>query len=154
MLALSAPAGAAVVGPAEGPVSHSLPRTLAGAGDPWTPERRRPAKPLVATGPVGATRAAVKAAGEQVDVPPTIRPGAKRPFKPQSTSAAEQQTWSGGGLIATTAGKVFGTGGGGVDFVASGNVITSPDGDVVVTVAHAMMDAEGRWSKNLVFVPA
>ncbi len=154
VLALSAPPGAAAVDPAEGPISHTLPRTLAGTGDPWTPERMRAAEPLVATGPVGATRAAAKAAGEQVDVPPAFHPGAKRPFKPQSSSAAAQQTWSGGGLIATTAGKVFGTGGNGVDFVASGNVVTSSDGDVVVTVAHAMMDAEGRWSKNLIFVPA
>ena len=81
-------------------------------------------------------------------------PGPSARSSPSRPRPPEQQTWSGGGLIATTAGKVFGTGGGGVDFVASGNVITSPDGDVVVTVAHAMMDAEGRWSKNLVFVPA
>ncbi|WP_170247008.1 trypsin-like serine peptidase, partial [Nonomuraea zeae] len=95
------------------------------------------------------------AAGEQVDVEPAAGPGTKRwATVPYVTSAAAQQTWKSGGLIAKTAGKVFGTGGNGKDFVASGTVVNSTDGDVIVTVAHAMIDSAGRWSSNLVFVPA
>ncbi|WP_336210408.1 trypsin-like serine peptidase [Nonomuraea sp. LPB2021202275-12-8] len=152
---LGAPAGLAAVEP-EGPISHDAPRTFAATTGYWTPERMRAARPLAASGPAVVTSKSVvpKAAAEQVDVPPTVRTQNNRWVAPYPASAAEQQTWKLGGLIAKTAGKVFGTGGGGTDFVASGNVVNSADGDVVVTVAHAFMDEQGRWSKNLVFVPA
>jgi hypothetical protein len=89
-----------------------------------------------------------------VDLPATVAAQTNRSVLPYATSAAKQQTWKSGGLIVNKAGKVFGTGAAGNDFVASGNVVRSKDGDVVVTVGHALVDDKGKWSKNLVFVPA
>lgn len=155
-------APAALAAPAEdGPVEHRLAATFAAGDDYWTPERMRAAQPLAA--PAGSAKAATSrattsaAAGEPVEFAPVAgpRPGPKPTNGfPFVAKAAAQQTWKGGGLIAKTAGKVFGTGGNGKNFVASGTVVNSADGDVIVTVAHAMIDGEGRWSTNLVFVPA
>lgn len=155
-LLLGLGAHTAVAEPAEdGPVEHEVPATLRSGDDYWTPERMRAAPPLAAPArTAGAAPSTPFAAGEQVDIAPTPTATTKRLFPPYATTAAKQQTWKSGGLVAKTAGKVFGTGGNGKDFVASGNVVNSADGDVVVTVAHALMDGEGRWSKNLVFVPA
>ncbi|MFI6738826.1 trypsin-like serine peptidase [Nonomuraea sp. NPDC050451] len=141
----------------DAPLAHQVPTTFAAGSDYWTPERMRAAQPLAAPDDAarGATKSATPlAAQEQVDIAPTPSAGTKRWATPYVTSAAKQRTWRSGGLIAKTAGKVFGTGGNGRDFVASGNVVTSADGDVVVTVGHALIDGEGRWSTNLVFVPA
>jgi V8-like Glu-specific endopeptidase len=141
--------------PADGPLAHPLPTTLAAGDDYWTPARMRAAAPLTApAAKAGAKTVTPFAAGEQVDLAPTLS-SATRPWAgPYVTTAAKQLTWKSRGLIAKTAGKVFGTGGNGKDFVASGNVVTSDDGDVVVTVGHALIDNDGRWSTNLVFVPA
>ncbi|MEV0618730.1 hypothetical protein AB0I81_35795 [Nonomuraea sp. NPDC050404] len=155
-LLLGLSAHAAVAEPAkDAPVEHKVASTLRAADDYWSAERMQAAEPLAA--PEGTPADAPRtpfAAGEPVDIDPTPTITTKRYFPPYSTKAAKQATWKSGGLITKTAGKVFGTGGNGKDFVASGNVVNSKDGDVVVTVAHAMMDGEGRWSKNLVFVPA
>ncbi|GAA3677639.1 peptidase [Nonomuraea antimicrobica] len=143
----------------DGPIARQLPTTFAAGDDYWTPERMRAARPLAA--PARPAKAATgeatpRAAGEEVEVAPAPTPKTMRWEKvvPYATTAATQQTWKSGGLIAKTAGKVFGTGGNGNDFVASGTVVNSTDGDVIVTVAHAMIDSEGRWSRNLIFVPA
>ncbi|MEU6711297.1 hypothetical protein ABZ897_07410 [Nonomuraea sp. NPDC046802] len=137
------------------PLAHHVPAKFAAGGDYWTPERMRAAQPLTApadTADATTEKATPYAIGNQVNIAPTPRTfPAAVPFGP---SVAEQQTWNAGGLIAKTAGKVFGTGGNGNDFVASGTVVTSADGDVIVTVGHALIDNEGRWSSNLVFVPA
>ncbi|GAA2206870.1 hypothetical protein GCM10009850_023280 [Nonomuraea monospora] len=157
-LLLGLPAHAAHAAPdPDGPVAHQLTRTFAAGDDYWTPERMRAARPLAA--PAGAAKAATGgatpyAAAEQVDVKPATSLARWEKVSAYDASAAAQQTWKSGGLIGRTAGKVFGTGGNGKDFVASGTVVNSADGDIVLTVAHAMMDAEGRWSSNLVFVPA
>ncbi|MFG1974197.1 trypsin-like serine peptidase [Nonomuraea fuscirosea] len=142
----------------DGPVEHRIATTYAAGDGYWTPERMRAARPL--TAPAGAAKAATGrattlAAGDPVEIAPAPGPGPKRAKGlPLAPMAAAQQTWKSGGLIAKTAGKVFGTGGNGKDFVASGTVVNSTDGDVIVTVAHAMIDGDGRWSTNLVFVPA
>jgi V8-like Glu-specific endopeptidase len=155
VLGLSAPAGFAA-DPEEGPVGHAAATTFAAAGAYWTADRMRDAEPLVEPAESAKPSAAAvpKAAGEQVDLPPLVVAQTNSWVRPYAASAAKQQTWRSGGLIAKTAGKVFGTGGNGNDFVASGNVVRSKDGDVVVTVGHALVDGQGRWSKNLVFVPA
>lgn len=138
------------------PIGHHIPTTFA-AGDYWTPERMRAARPLAAPArTAGAATSAPTpyAAGERVDVAPAPSIKGWTRLIPYDTSTAAQKQWKSGGLIAKTAGKVFGTGGNGRDFVASGTVVNSADGDVIVTVAHAMMDEQGRWSSNLIFVPA
>ncbi|MEU6780285.1 hypothetical protein ABZ912_13870 [Nonomuraea angiospora] len=157
MLGLGTHAAVAEPSKADEPLAHQVPTTFAAGSDYWTPERMRAAQPLATPDDAGsgATKSVTPyAAQEQVDIAPTPSAGTKRWVTPYVTSAAKQRTWKSGGLIAKTAGKVFGTGGNGKDFVASGNVVTSADGDVVVTVGHALIDGEGRWSTNLVFVPA
>ncbi|MEU7898285.1 hypothetical protein AB0B45_36160 [Nonomuraea sp. NPDC049152] len=156
LVAATLTAGVASADPeGEGPVGHQVPSSFAATEDYWTPERMAAAEPIEEPAPESRpTPRQAAAQGEQVDIAPTPGPSDRRWIAPLPNNVTQQKTWNRGGAIARTAGKVFGIGGNGRDFVASGNVVTSKDGDVVVTVAHALINDDKQWSKNLVFVPA
>jgi V8-like Glu-specific endopeptidase len=60
--------------------------------------------------------------------------------------------WTGGGVIARTAGKIFFTLGG-TDYVCSGAAVASANADVAVTAGHCASDGSGNWATNWTFVP-
>ncbi|GAA2430968.1 peptidase [Actinomadura vinacea] len=148
-------ASARVTDPA--PLAHEA-EGSARAADYWTPARMKAAKPLKESAPSAATRSAKARpkSGRPVDIAPVAPAGntaVRSATGGVSAAGATQATWKKGGLVAKTAGKLFGKGDNGADFVASGNVVTSKDGDVVFTVGHALRTATGKWTTNLVFVP-
>jgi hypothetical protein len=81
--------------------------------------------------------------------PAHARPGA---VHPKDTSP---QAWTGGGLISTTAGKVFfhnpeDNG----DYACSGDAVNSDNRAVVATAGHCVVDTNGTSYTNWVFIPA
>ncbi|WP_433179774.1 trypsin-like serine peptidase [Actinoallomurus sp. CA-150999] len=125
----------------------------------WTPERMKAAKPLADEAGSAAERTLSATAQPKGGAPVTLDPVLPSAAATRTTSGGvsaagkKQATWKRGGLVAKTAGKLFGKGDGGSGFVASANVVTSKDGDVALTVAHALRTPTGKWTTNLVFVP-
>ncbi len=81
--------------------------------------------------------------------PAHAEPGAVRPH------ATSPQRWTGGGLISTTAGKVFfhnpkDNG----DYACSGDAVNSDNHAVVATAGHCVVDTDGTSYQNWVFIPA
>jgi V8-like Glu-specific endopeptidase len=60
--------------------------------------------------------------------------------------------WTHGGVVARSTGKVFFTLDD-VDYVCSGSAVHSAKGDVVLTAAHCVSGAAGKWASNWIFVP-
>jgi V8-like Glu-specific endopeptidase len=60
--------------------------------------------------------------------------------------------WAHAGAVARTTGKVFFTLDG-TDYVCSGTAISSASQDVVLTAAHCVGNAIGKWAGNWTFVP-
>ncbi len=89
----------------------------------------------------------------------TRRPGLSSYLQQFSPSRVVQlpadtgSTWTRGGLVARTTGKVFFTLGG-VDYVCSGSAVTSPDRSTVLTAGHCVYDPQaGKGASRWVFVP-
>jgi V8-like Glu-specific endopeptidase len=155
--ALTAPAAAAA--PPSTDVRSSTPTTAAERGAAlayWTDERKARARPgdqriAGRSGPKGGT---VDAAA-----PTTVRPQAK-PSKPGNgkgggggTATVTGATWTGGGAVAETTGKVFFTLAGS-NYVCSGSSVTSGNRNLVLTAGHCLHEGPGAFASNFVFVPA
>ncbi|MFC7306511.1 trypsin-like serine peptidase [Streptomyces monticola] len=111
--------------------------------DFWTPERMRAAEPLDVL-PVQPDDLADVKKGAELLVPPTGAPGTKA--FPQKGGA-----WTGGGKVASTAGRVFFTYQG-RQASCSGNAVTSANKSTVLTAGHCVK-MDGAWHTNWVFVP-
>ncbi|MCQ6249170.1 hypothetical protein [Streptomyces malaysiensis] len=120
----------------------------------WTTERLRAAQD-VTTLPAARTAKLAGAApttGERVAVPPL--PGPAAPASGPSTRATSPTAWTGGGLISTTAGKVFFQNASGGTFACSATVANSDNRSVVLTAGHCTVDAAtGTGYRNWVFIP-
>src|SRR5882757_1834229 len=125
----------------------------------WTPERLRAAKDVTglpaSTGAAGATGSAAEpnTAGPEVTVPPVTAPGTPAAAG-EATPASSPTSWTGGGLIATTAGKVFFQNATGGTYACSAAVANSDNKSVVLTAGHCTVDAStGEVFTNWVFIP-
>lgn len=61
-------------------------------------------------------------------------------------------SWTGGGLVARTTGRVFFTMGG-VGYTCSGSTVGGASPSVVVTAAHCVSDGAGSWASGWRFIP-
>ena len=105
------------------------------------PSRMQPRRPFSVPGAMAPAAAA----------PAAARPAAAGPLRAATSSP---QRWTGGGLISTTAGKVFfynpktnGT------YACSGDAINSDNKSVVATAGHCVVDTDGTVYQNWVFIP-
>jgi hypothetical protein len=67
--------------------------------------------------------------------------------------AVNGATWTGGGDVVLTTGKVFFTMGG-VNYVCSGSAVDTAIGAVVLTAGHCVKDGAGAFATNFAFYPA
>jgi hypothetical protein len=97
-------------------------------------------------------------AGPEVTVPPVAAPstagttdtGAAGAVTPASSPVA----WTGGGLISTTAGKVFFQNASGGTYACSATVANSDNKSVVLSAGHCVVNAStGEVYQNWVFIP-
>lgn len=107
----------------------------------WTPERLRAAKDVTnlpaATGTTGArTTAAPDRTGPEVAVAPVAAPGTTTTSGGKVTPMSSPTAWNGGGLISTTAGKVFFQNSSGGTFACSATVANADNKSVVLTAGH------------------
>lgn len=123
----------------------------------WTAERRANAIP-------GELRIADRRApGDrrvETGPPTTVAPAAKptdKPGKPggggDGTTAVTGATWTLGGAVADTTGKVFFTLDG-TNYVCSGSVVTSAVESLVLTAGHCLNEGPGEFATRFAFVPA
>ncbi|WP_435131515.1 trypsin-like serine peptidase [Actinacidiphila sp. bgisy144] len=132
----------------------------------WTPERLRAAKDVSSLTPAqaagtaantGSARAgsAADPAGPEVSVPPAAAPASPTRTSSGAVSPLSSPTaWTGGGLIATTAGKVFFQNAAGGTYACSATVANSDNKSVVLTAGHCVVDAStGEVYQNWVFIP-
>ncbi|MEW2518394.1 trypsin-like serine peptidase [Actinacidiphila alni] len=167
-LACAAPALAAAPDAAHTSAAHvSATKVSAAAQDAalrfWTPQRLRAARDVTSLAvPDGAapprTAPAATAGQRPVLVPPALGPAAATSRTANATSAAPAVSspgaWNGGGLIATTAGKVFFQNASGGTFACSATVANSNNKSVVLTAGHCVVNAgTGEVYRNWVFIP-
>lgn len=146
----------------------------------WTPERLRAAKdvtnapvsvgasaPGSASGSASAkangaastasTASTASAAKRSVSVPPAAGPASKKTAgaAPGAVTPMSSPTaWTGGGLISTTAGKVFFQNSSGGTFACSATVANADNKSVVLTAGHCVVNAgTGEVYQNWVFIP-
>ncbi|MEU5028433.1 trypsin-like serine peptidase [Streptomyces milbemycinicus] len=125
----------------------------------WTAERLRGARDMTTQRQTGATetRSSVAAAGPRVTVPPVSAPPKSVPTSGEaspSAAASSPTPWTGGGLISTTAGKVFFQNASGGTFACSATVANADNKSVVLTAGHCVVDAgTGEVYRNWVFIP-
>ncbi|MGW5694991.1 hypothetical protein ACWEWX_29800 [Streptomyces asiaticus] len=120
----------------------------------WTAERLRTARDVTTLPAARTAKLAdpAPAAGERVAVPPL--PGPTAPVSAPSPRATSPTAWTGGGLISTTAGKVFFQNASGGTFACSATVANSDNKSVVLTAGHCTVDAAtGTGYRNWVFIP-
>ena len=109
----------------------------------WTPERIANAKPR--------------------EISPSGQPNVVLPKKPGNggggggggrSSSVGGASWTGGGLVQETVGKVLFTMGG-VDYVCSGTVVqdTRVSESLVLTAGHCVYDQAEGWATNWMFMP-
>lgn len=119
----------------------------------WTADRKAKAVPgdrriAGRKGPAGGS----VAAGSPTEVAGKPSATAKRP-KPGGGTAVTGATWTGGGAVANTTGKVFFTLGG-TNYVCSGSSVQSDNENLVLTAGHCLHEGPGQYASNFVFVPA
>lgn len=127
----------------------------------WTADRLHgarempaPATATAASAPAPAGHASAAVSRPLTEVPPVAAPAeaAVRPAK--SVAASAPTAWTGGGLISTTAGKVFFQRADGGTFTCSATVANSDNKSVVLTAGHCVVDAgTGEVYRNWVFIP-
>jgi V8-like Glu-specific endopeptidase len=121
----------------------------------WTPERLRGATDvtvLPSTTGVVATSATADTAGAEVAVPPVAAPGTVAGG--EVTPASSPTAWTGGGLISTTAGKVFFQNSTGGTYACSATVANANNKSVVLSAGHCVVNAStGEVYTNWVFIP-
>ncbi|MGH3487917.1 MAG: trypsin-like serine peptidase [Actinopolymorphaceae bacterium] len=121
------------------------------AGDYWSEQRMRSATPMVRL--LDRTNAHASPAGTvKRGLPALIQPTRQAlsdlvPLALAQTGA----TWSGGGAVTKTAGRVF-FNFNGADASCSGDAVTSGNRSVVITAGHCVK-YEGTWHTSWVFVP-
>jgi hypothetical protein len=120
----------------------------------WTPERLRSAQDVTTLPAARAARLDTgPTVGRKATVPPVQGPAAANPSAP-SVRATSPTAWTGGGLISTTAGKVFFNNASGGTFACSATVANSDNRSVVLTAGHCTVDAAtGTGYRNWVFIP-
>jgi len=115
----------------------------------WTTARMRKAK----SGEALIAGREVRGSGRVVaGAPRTVSPTA--PSRPDGAERATAggYTWTGGGAIVKTTGKVFFTLAG-RDYVCSGSAVTSTNKDTVATAGHCVNEGPGAFATNWAFVP-
>ncbi|WP_433340350.1 trypsin-like serine peptidase [Streptomyces sp. CA-253872] len=126
----------------------------------WTDARLRSARdldapPTASTPPAASAaggRQAAPGTGEEVRVAPLPAPGAAAAAP--ALAASDPTPWTGGGLISTTAGKVFFQNAGGGTFACSATVANADNKSLVLTAGHCVVDAgTGEVYRNWVFIP-
>jgi V8-like Glu-specific endopeptidase len=149
-------------------VSHQVATTLSersAAVDYWTPERMENARPASTLLPADAAHigrpvesgspSTVGPEGPSTDG--SVAPRHHRPWhRGGGTTTQSGAPWTGGGLVASTTGKVFFTLGA-IDYVCSGSVVTSNNQSTVLTAGHCLHSGFGGpvvFASNFVFVPA
>ncbi|MGW0734661.1 trypsin-like serine peptidase [Streptomyces sp. NPDC002851] len=114
--------------------------------DYWTAERMRSAEPLDVLPVESGDLLDEVRKGSELLVPPTeSAPDGAKSF-PQKGG-----TWTGGGDVVTTSGRVFFTYQG-RQASCSGNAVTSANKSTVLTAGHCVK-LEGNWHTNWTFVP-
>ncbi len=116
---------------------HELSGTVADA-DFWTPENMRAATPL--DGPL-------QTAGGALDQPTAGSPSLVPPVGPSNPGSS----WTGGGKVSRTSGRVFFLFHG-ARASCSANAVTSDNRSVVMTAGHCVK-YQGSWHTDWVFVP-
>ncbi|MEU2925899.1 hypothetical protein ABZ636_12775 [Streptomyces sp. NPDC007251] len=128
----------------------------------WTPDRLAHAVDLDAAAPTAAGRhgSAVGTPGhlaKPFSVPaamPRTDRARDRVGHTAHIAASAPQRWTGGGLISTTAGKVFFTNPkNGGTYACSGDAVNSGNKSVVATAGHCVVDTDGTAYTNWVFIP-
>jgi V8-like Glu-specific endopeptidase len=122
----------------------------------WTPARMKAAKPaetLLADRRVG-TRGAVASArpGGAVRAPAAAE-GAPQTVAAAAAALSTGSSWTGGGTVVRTTGKVFFSLGGS-NYVCSGSAVNSQNRDLVLTAGHCVHEGPGSFATNWAFVPA
>ncbi|WP_307865312.1 trypsin-like serine peptidase [Streptomyces montanisoli] len=122
----------------------------------WTASRLRSARDVTTAPRAHAGAAAPEGtAGAPVSVPPVTGPAAADRAATAARPAASAPTaWTGGGLISTTAGKVFFQNNSGGTFACTATVANSDNKSIVLTAGHCVVNAStGEVYHNWVFIP-
>jgi V8-like Glu-specific endopeptidase len=148
--AFAAPAATAAPAPANVHVAADTAAEARAVAAVWTPEAMRAAVPLdrlLPAADAGKLTRDVRTGPAQV-VSPSAPGGGVTTMAFPSGGA----TWTGGGAVVTTAGRVFFTYQG-RQASCSGNAVTSANKSVVVTAGHCVK-LDGAFHTNWAFVPA
>ncbi|WP_031101479.1 trypsin-like serine peptidase, partial [Streptomyces sp. NRRL S-15] len=127
----------------------------------WSTERLLAAKeaPLPDAGPAGRAATPVERDADQGparEIPPAQGAASARSTTTSGSSAAASSPtrWTGGGLVARTAGRVFFTLPDGGLVTCSASAVNSANKSTVLTAGHCVVDAStGEVYKNWVFIP-
>ncbi|HEY3504876.1 MAG TPA: hypothetical protein VGN37_19085 [Actinocatenispora sp.] len=124
----------------------------------WTPERLASAVDLDAAPAATPTRRAntprPAARRRPYAVPGVLPAGGATGGTVMRPAASSPQRWTSGGLIASTAGKVFFSNSSGT-YACSGDAVNSGNKSIVATAGHCVVDATtGEVYQNWVFIPA
>jgi trypsin-like peptidase len=158
-LGLAAAAAGVATTAAAHPAAHSAyfsTAQQAAARAYWTPRRLASARNADALADPGAATATADPAdrGRPYRVPAaeprSSAPAATGTAHPDATSP---QPWTSGGLISSTAGKVFFSNSSGT-YACSGDAVNSGNKSIVATAGHCVVDADtGEVYQNWVFIP-
>lgn len=170
LVALGAVLGSLALGAAPTASARTAPASAARVGaeqqraalEFWTPERLAHAVDLDATAPAAPARHDPARAPERRGAHPSSVPAAQPLSGPVPAAAdtaphlaaSAPQRWTGGGLISTTAGKVFFSNPkNGGTYACSGDAVNSGNKSVVATAGHCVVDTDGTAYTNWVFIP-
>ncbi|MEU5222356.1 ricin-type beta-trefoil lectin domain protein [Streptomyces toyocaensis] len=124
----------------------------------WTTERLKSAKELPAPS-VRSGDVRVQSDGNQgpaVRIPPVELPVTANGTSASGLSAlaSSPTRWTGGGLVGTTAGKVFFTRANGSAYACSASAVNSVNKSTLLTAGHCIVDGRtGEVYRNWVFIP-
>lgn len=139
LAAVAALATAVLSTPVEAAAGPTVNLLGGGATEFWTPEKMRSAKPL--DGLLTAAR----------DLTTNVRAGLPQLLPSRTSKVSTGSTWTSGGAVTHTAGRVFFTFNGS-PASCSGDAVTSANRSVVITAGHCVK-YQGSWHTNWIFVP-